>query len=851
MNFKVVSIFSLCFLVLLVFSKDIRAQTDITRQNLHKEWEFAFFEHNKINNPSDYKDLTFRKATVPGTNLRDLTRADLVKKNTSADYENSFYPFKYMDFIYRTQFIVDEKILDKRKILLSFEGLDTICEIFINGEKLAHTENAFIKYEFDVKDRLNKGKNNLSIIFRSPVIEAENRKNEFGLTMPDHIDPKTNFAFLRKPAYSFFWDWGPAIPVSGIYRPVYLKAYNKTVIKDFYVKYDINGNYVSGNVEITAPEGNNLTAEIKIAGKTFIGKFDGNKANLPFDVKSAKLWYPNGEGDPYLYDMTITLKDDSVIDTKTHRIGFRTIEILQDKREDGKGRRFLFKVNGKKIFCRGYNWIPPDNDITRWYYDGYKKLLKLAADGNVNMLRIWGGGYYEDDEFYKICDELGIMVWQDGMFVCSLYPDTDSEFLESVKKELTYNIKRLRNYTSLVIWCGENECHWGYDSWWSHEKYTRFYGTKIWEEIFPELVEKLDPQRFYWNGSPYSGKGIKANHPTYGDTHFWDLHSNCWDFREYNRHFGSFISETGIQSMPDFRTSLTIGEPGDKNLQSFVFDTRNHFESSQKNDRLIKFTGAIFRVSDDFKEAVILSNLAQAMYLKYGIEHWRSLAYDCAGILIWQLNDCWPAISWSAIDYNAIPKASYYLLKKAYQKDIVGYIQRYSNNYSPEINSKGKLFVASEKDGLKKGKITLNVYNVDGDLLETKEFKVELEGRGVAILGEIELPKYRKRRFNCIAEFVLQWDDGNTARNLYTFSRPKHMNLPKPKIELIQKNSKTIIVKTDKFAKGIYFFHPDLEIIFDDNYFDLLPNKEKIVTANKEVDIKDIKPWAYYSQQRR
>ena len=463
--------------------------------------------------------------------------------------------------------------------------------------------------------------------------------------------------------------------------------------------------------------------------------------------------------------------------------------MVRDDRKDGRGKRFVFRINGKEVFCRGYNWIPVDNSLPRGYYHLYKGNLDLAQDAGVNMLRIWGGGYYEDDEFYRLCDERGIMVWQDGMFACSMYPDDDSRFLALVEEELIYNVKRLRNYTSLVLWCGENENHWGYDEWWvgMRDKFPRHFGGEIYDRLFPATVREHDGDRFYWNGSPYSEEtGVSANNAFQGDTHFWDLHSNCADFSGYGHSAPSFVSETGIQSLPDLRTALTIGGPEDRHIQSFVFDTRNHFENPAKNDRLIKFVAALFRVDGDFERSVILSNLAHAEYLKYAMEHWRSLANDCAGVLIWQINDCWPAISWAAVDYNLVPKACHYYMKRAFRPDMVGFLQHYSIDYGPETNSRGRLFVSSDRAGVQTGMVELKVVRVSGEVVETKRYPVRLEGPGAVTLGEIALEEYRARRFDCVAEFTLRWDDGGSARSAYTFSRPKHMRLPRPNLELTQ-----------------------------------------------------------------
>ncbi len=818
---------------------------DVTRADIHAGWEFAFAEHGTINSPGDAARLLFRRATVPGTNLTDLQAVGMVEPDTSATYEDSFAPYRLMDFIYRTTF-QGGKAAGKKHVRLCFDGLDTVCEIYLNGAQLGATENCHIGYQFDVSGRLNEGDNTLWLIFRSPVIEARKRRERFDQVLPAPHDG--DFMFIRKPAYSFFWDWGPKIPVSGIWRPVYVKAFDQVEIEDYYVRYAIDGQDVSGTVEVTAPGADGGQVTVRVGSRPFTAIVAEGRAVVPFEVKNASLWYPNGEGEPYLYDLDLILElQGQTLDMRHQRIGFRTIEIVRDGRKDGRGSRFLFRVNGRDIFARGYNWIPVDNSLPRGYWRLYKGNLDLTQAGNANMLRIWGGGYYEDDEFYRLCDERGILVWQDGAFCCAMYPDTDPAFMESVREELVYNIKRLRNFTSLALWCGENENHWGFEEWWPDRTlFPRFFGSKIYDELYPQLVRELDPERTYWNGSPYSEEpGAQANDPLQGDTHFWDLHSHCQDFWHYARTAPSFVSETGIQSLPDLRTALTIGTPEDRHIQSFVFDTRNHFEDPAKNERLLKFTGALFRVSDHFYEAVVLSNLAHAEYLKYAVEHWRSQAYDCAGVLLWQLNDCWPAISWAAVDYNLVPKAAWYYMKRAFAPDIVGYKQRFSIDYDPEADGKGELFIASERDTFKAGSLKMRIVRVDGEELETRTFPVGL-GRGVASLGVIRLPEYKSRRFDCVAEFTLQWGDGTKARNVYTFSRPKHMNLPKPRLQVAPETETSFSIRTDVFAKGVYLLHPDINMVFDDNYFDLMPGEERTIRASAPIKLTDLKVVSYH-----
>ncbi len=820
--------------------------TNLLKRDLHLGWEFAWTAHAVIGKPSDIKTVAYFRANIPGTNFSDLRKIGKVEDNYAADHEQSFMPFAEMDFIYRCTFSAED-ILAKKYQQLCFEGLDTVCDIFLNQKKIGSTENAFIGYTFDVAGLLKKTGNELILIFRSPLKEVQKRKKKMGGDLFSCFS--LDFNYLRKPAYSFFWDWGPRLPVSGIYRPVYLKGYDFSEIEDFYLRYDLREDRVKGLVEIDHSEGKDVWALLKLGENEFKSIKKKNKIQIQFQLAGIKRWYPQGEGDPYLYPLEISLmKGQEVLDQKTQRLGFRTITVGQGLRQDKKGKRFLFTVNDKEIFCRGYNWIPAENSLPDGYYDQYRKNLDWAKIGNANMIRVWGGGYYEDDEFYKLCDERGILVWQDGAFCCALYPDEQKAFMYSVKQELTYNIKRLRNFTCLAVWCGENESRMMYEAdWIDKKKYPRFHGRKIYDQLFPELLREFDPQHFYWPSSPGSPqRGIAPNDPFQGDSHFWDLHTHCEDFTRYLTSAPSFVSETGIQSFPNIHTALRIGRKEDRQIQSFLFDTRNHFGQADKNERLLKFSGALFRVRERFEEAVHLSQLSQAYYLKYAVEHWRSQAYDCGGVLIWQLNDCWPAISWSVVDYQGIPKASFYFLKKAFEPDCVGFKQSTNLFYNPEENKKGELFVASEREGRKSGLVTMNLFGLEGRLLDKKEFKVNLTGRGAVSLGLIEFPEYTLRRFNTVAEFKLQWEDGRSVRNLYTLSRPKHMQLTKPEIQLKQKNSRSISLRTDRFSMGVCLEHADAKSVFDNNYFELLAGEEYPITCSQDVKVEDLKVWSYY-----
>ncbi|MEL6821407.1 MAG: glycoside hydrolase family 2 protein [Calditrichota bacterium] len=819
---------------------------DCVKTYLHANWEFAWAPNAEIQYPDNTDQISFMKAAVPGTNLLDLQHAGKVEANTSPDYESSFSDFRFKDFIYRTRFNSSD-IPQKENMLLCFEGIDTVCEIYLNAQHLASTENCFREYRFDIKPHLQTGENELVLIFRSPMIESTRRQEEHLKRFPTHLD--LDYMYLRKPAYSFFWDWGAAIPVSGIYRPVYITSYDDGQIENYFIRYNIDGTSVSGTIVVETPQIDGAELTVTIGDHSFTQSHSGTQSSIAFRIPDAELWFPNGYGEPHLYDMSITLGKNKLLDSKKQKIGFRKVRLLRDPREDGKGTRFRLEINDVPVFCRGYNWVPFDSDIPHGGNERYVKLLELAAVGNVNMLRIWGGGFYEENDFYRICDEKGIMVWQDAMFVCTLYPDDNPHFIKEVKAELVDNIKRLRNFTSLVMWCGENECHEAYYEWWNnrHDEFERFFGGDIYHKIFPALLKELDPDRPYWPGSPYSGNGKYLPNDVFnGDSHPWDLFKHTMDFTNFRLTVPSFVSEMGIQSFPELRTALSIGSEKDHAFQSFLFETRNHFESPAKNERLLKFISALFRITEDFQKSVILSHLAQAEYLKYALEHWRAHSPDCSGALLWQYNDSWPALSWSAVDYNGLPKALFYYMQRAFAPTLVGFQQCYSNSFDANVEQNGRLFCVGDSVKGQNAVLKWQVLGCDGKLHSEHETEISTVSSAAQIVGEITIPDFKQLRFDSLLNLTLTMADGKTAHNRYTLSRPKFMNLRKPNFNIQQADASSITISSDYFAKGVYIFHPDKDVIFSNNYFDLLPNEAVEISSSKAINSSDIKLISYH-----
>ncbi|NLB94515.1 MAG: glycoside hydrolase family 2 protein [Armatimonadetes bacterium] len=646
---------------------DVTVSMDVTRRVLHSGWEFAFADYGEVNRPEDAEGLEFRPATVPGTNLTDLQAAGLVEPDTSATYEDSFALYKYTDFVYRTRFVGGEEA-GRKHVFLVFEGLDTICHVFLNGEEIGSAENAYLPRTFDVTGKLRPDANSLVLLFRSPILGSATRQALLDLKFPAIFGH--DFMYIRKPAYSFYWDWGPEMPVSGIYRPVVLKAFDRAEITDFHIRYEVDGRDVSGSVRVEASGADGTRATLRLAGNEYTATVAGDTATIPFHLASADLWYPNGEGEPFLYGMEIALEDGGVLDARRHRIGFRTVEVVRDHRTDLQGKRFVFRVNGREIFIRGYNWIPVSSSIPSGYYDLYRGNLDLARDGNVNMLRVWGGGIYEAPEFYDFCDEFGILVWQDFMFSFAEHPDTE-EFAAAVGREAHAVVARLRNHPCLALWCGNNECEL------DTPPEQQWHGKRLFYEVIPQAVRELDPERPYWPSSPYSGP--VAASCEYGDYHgepwFHASKSGLETWRDWiDKDKGLFMSEFPLHGPPEVET-LRRFIPEEKLFpvegklwepHIITDDHRKQKEGMTSRESLLKNIREMAGEPRSIEEFCYLGGVAHGEFLRAQIEHYRRRKFGVGGALLWMHDEAFPSVSYGIVDYYGRPKPAYYYARRAF-----------------------------------------------------------------------------------------------------------------------------------------------------------------------------------------
>jgi len=624
--------------------------------------------------------------------------------------EDPFYGLNEhkMGWIYESEwqyelfFDVNEVFLEYKNIILRFNGIDTFSEIWFNGELLGSTDNMFVFYEFDVKSQLKLNQNSLKVIIKSPTKKAEEEIKKHGIKLNTGLAYIPGIPYLRKAQYSFGWDWGPKLPDISIWKPVEIIGWDglrfKSILTKKSFEYNMNPLKIIDPSEITkiAVMVVELSIQVNTSGLDDIGKYkiksylkspDGTilyhegdlKSSINFYIEYPYLWWTHDLGTPNLYELKISLINGGVIEEYTQKIGIRDLKLIQD--EDKWGETFYFMLNGVPLYAKGANWVPIDSFIPRGEKKGlYQSNLRNAKEANMNMIRVWGGGIYETDLFYELCDSLGLLVWQDFPYACAIYPFHE-EYLENIRLESKQNIIRLRNHPSLALWCGNNEVEWLWR--WElksseieeenlKEAFKDGY-LKLFEDIIPNLLKIYDPHHPYWPSSPSNGYigqdlgSINSNSPDVGDSHFWDVWHRNKPFKAYRKFNSRFMSEFGFESFPSLKTIEEFCPSEQFNMFSPIME--NHQKNSAGNKKILDYMKKRFSIPKAFENQVILSQLTQGEAVEYGVEHWRRNRNDhhCMGAFYWQLNDCWPVASWSSLDYYNRWKALHYFAKRFYQ----------------------------------------------------------------------------------------------------------------------------------------------------------------------------------------
>jgi len=791
-------------------------------QSLAGDWEFR-----------QTATETWLSASVPGGVHTDLLALGLIPDPFVADHEKHVQWVAETDWVYRRHFSCSPEILGDEKIFLVCDGLDTLATVNLNGYVLGRTDNMFRRYEWDVKPYLDgNGTNELTIYFDSPVMCAAEKQANRPLAGVSQAIP--GGPYLRKAPCQFGWDWGPQLPPIGIWKDIRLEGRREARLTEVHLRQDHTGGIVivsarvaaerwgemplSVSVRVTTPKGKELSTEIEMPAQ--------GEVVVSIPIPDPELWWPNGYGGQPLYQVEVALdciefSKDEPLDRHNYQIGLRTLELSQ--KEDQWGRSFEFVVNGVPILCKGSNWIPADSFPTRISERYLEMLFRSAAETHQNMLRVWGGGFYEDERFYDLCDRFGILVWQEFIFSCSIYPLDDPDFVENVRLEAVENIRRLRHRASLALWCGNNEMEWGWVDWsWNH---TELQDLKVaYDQFFhhtlPEWCQGEDPDHSYWPSSPSSDTPfIDPNGQQQGDAHYWDVWHGRKPFTAYRDQYPRFMSEFGFQALPPLETIRTYAEESDWNMTSYIME--QHQKNASGNSLMVGQMLDTFRLPKDFSSLVYLSMALQAEGIRYGVEHWRRHPDRVTGILYWQLNDCWPVASWSSLDYFGRWKALHYAARRFFAPLLLSIEDK-----SPEQ----AVYVSNERLEPWEGRVNWSLETLAGQIITSGDAPVMVEPQSSTLVCNLdfsdEISDDNIRQLVFIAEL---WQaDQLITRQTAAFTPIKHMSLEDPTItaNLQAKNGEIIIeVNSTSLALLVELSFYGADVVFSDNYFNLPPGR--------------------------
>jgi beta-mannosidase len=781
-------------------------------------------------------------AQVPGSVHTDLLAAGLIADPYLDENELTLDWIGRVGWRYATRFdtcgLAGRALEDGECIDLVCEGLDTVAELELNGRQLGMTENMHRTYRFAMEDRLVAGDNSLAVTFTSALDHAERVRDDLGDRPNAYPMP---FNFIRKMACNFGWDWGPSLVTAGIWRPISLQLWRVARLDRVRPVVAIAGPSGSVRVEVDlewahhrhgravdddAQCGLSLQAEIAGVTRTVAVGFGQSAVTLHLNVDSPQLWWPQGLGGQRRYPLTLVLRaaDGSELDRWERRIGFRSVRL--DTSADETGSAFTLVVNDVPVFTRGANWIPDDCFPSRITPQRYRDRIEQAAQANINLLRVWGGGIYESDDFYDVCDELGIMVWQDFLFACAAYPE-DEPIRSEVAAEARDNVARLMPHPSLVLWNGNNENIWGWFDWgWQEPLAGRTWGLGYYLELLPKVVAEVDPSRTYWPGSPYAGSmAIHPNDEAHGPAHSWVVW-NERDYTEYAHHVPRFVSEFGFQGPPTWATVTRAIH--DEPLSATSAGMLLHQKATDGNAKLQRSLDAHLRPAEDFDDWFFQTQLNQARAVAFGVEHWRSHRPRCMGTVVWQLNDCWPVTSWAAIDGDGRLKPLWYALRNSYAPRLLTIQPRDGGLTVIGVNDSGASW---------RGPLTIRRMTLDGDVLaehHTRLVTDRFDSAQLAIPDRVARPTEPRREI-----LVAQTLSGERALHLFAEDR----DLPESPSFGIHLDSDEdryrVTVTASTTVRDLCLFadriHPDATV--DDMLVTLLPGESHTFTLCSPVAV--------------
>lgn len=814
------------------------------KKSLNGTWKL-----NMIGKDADLLPEEGIETKVPGTVYGALLEGKRIPDPYYRDNELRVLPLMENDFCFSTDFSLDEQMLSCDRLLLRFEGLDTLADIYVNDERIGGACNMHRIWEFDLTaaGSVREGNNRLRVVLHSPTkyIREEDEKIHTGGAR----EAMEGFSHLRKAHCMFGWDWGPRLPDAGIFRGVSLLGITESRIESVYITQLHEEERVKLSLDI-ALETAETAADARIRASVFdpdgqkvaeSGKISVNAAGTSCGlmVENPRLWWPRGYGEQPLYRVRVELfdREENKLDVWERRIGLRTMTV--NTQEDEWGNCFAHEVNGVKIFAMGADYIPEDNLLCRISERRTRRLLEDAAWANHNCIRVWGGGYYPDDYFYDICDELGLIVWQDFMYACASY-ELDDVFEENIIRETTDNVRRIRHHACLGLWCGNNEMESQIlaGDWISSPKQKYDY-IKIFEYIIPKVLKKEDPATFYWPSSPSSGGNFDGpSDEDRGDTHYWDVWHGNKPITEYRKFYFRYLSEFGFQSFPCLRTVESFTETGDRNIFSRVMEM--HQRNAAANGKILNYLSATYLYPKDFDRLLYASQLLQADAIRYGVEHFRRFRRRCMGTVVWQLNDIWPVASWSGIDYFGRWKALHYAERRMFAPVMISCEETGELSERPfciaqpaPIEKSARLHIANETVRDIRGTAVWSLRKPDSSVILEGSVEAEVPALGGVWLDKLDFGEYEEREIHLAYSFSVEGEtvSGNTC----LFTPPKHYRFADPHLRC-EKTGKYITVHADAYAKNVEIVGADGDLWLSDNFFDMEAGERTVEILRGEAE---------------
>lgn len=768
---------------------------------------------------------------IPGSVYSFLLNNEQMEDPYYRDNEDAALELMQHNYTFSRSFTVPEEMLACDAVLLRCDGLDTLAKIYVNDRQVGSADNMHRVWEFDIKDALQLGENAIRVVLASPLtyIQQSPMKNVGG----SQKDAIAGYHVIRKAHCMFGWDWGPRLPDMGIWRGISVLGIQTARIRDVLVQQHHEGSRVTLDITTNVATLTDAPASVAVTVTAPDGKiYQAEGDHCLIKIEDPQLWWPTGYGTQPLYNVEVTLSSqNAVLDRWEKRIGLRTMTV--SRRKDQWGESFCHCVNGVDIFAMGANYIPEDNILSDITPLRTRRLLEDAKAANMNCVRVWGGGYYPEDWFYDICDELGLLVWQDFMFACGSFILTE-EFESNIRAEFVDNIRRLRHHPSLALWCGNNEMEQALPvnghPWFPTARSKADY-HKLYEYILPAIVKQEDPQAFYWPSSPSSGGSAdNPDDPTRGDAHYWKVWHGKKSFTEYRKHFFRYVSEFGFQSFPCVETIESFTEPEDRNIFSYVME--KHQRNQTANSKIVTYLSRSYLYPGSLDMLVYASQLLQAQAMQYGVEHWRRNRGQCMGAIIWQLNDCWPVASWSSLDYYGRWKALHYYEKRFFAPVLISCLEegafsqmRSVNDQNVNLKKTARLNVSNETMQAFSGKAKWSLRRPDASVIEAGEFAVECPALSALWLPEQDFSHCGT--YDCYYAYELQDEAGSTVgQGSVLFCAPKHFRFADPKLTAVLEGDE-IVVTAAAYARSVEI-RAGADVVLEDNYFDMNGGSRRI-----------------------